>query len=749
MIEDFYNQVHNTNKAELLNQIKNGIKKSIDLIDNITVDDLLKKDQDGISYLEYALMHKANLSELCEEIGKSKEALYLCAKYSNGVVIQYLRSSSFNEDVLFETIDDDKKIIDIIFSNYRLIRAYIAGRGDDNNQLIKKHPEIVDYFIKYNITTYSLSDAALQVLCEEKNRTLLEKYLKDPVFVNNVIAGLPVNRLYEISKSLKDSSILKYASAESLIEKIDGETVLDRILDSGATPLRLEYGFTNKEILDILIKKNRFDLLYNASPTLLFQNFDSEKTYFDLMIDAHKQGVDVHFERLIFNIKEYPSELSAQVLLKMAKNGLRNYLPLIPIKDTLYKPNGGKSVMEHMLEIDRDTTIDKFISKSSHYRPEVTLELASLGIEVGALYVLDGNISDLHNSYFTSYTENYAKGCENNCEALIKEFSDLYSKDGLSDQKVIDGLISNYKYLSSVNLELASLELEQLIAIKKNNHRFHFKSLARSCFSSSDEAVYTKGYMEATNHEISHALHYYLDGFSEPDNYLEVIQNVRNNPETLKNVRMFSEMFLNLKRSLESSSKDEIDKYYTDILGADGLRFKLSNYFKMKINKEKTRQIYKDDFDPDVLSTVLDKSYSVDEYISQSKELASKRLTDIKLQCEYGYYIEIADIIDAVYQGYYADKILKDENNKLISACPAGYGHGTKYFADSSMIFKEMIADYGSIIKSKNAEEALKMLRNIVGDELVDMLDDYYMNTVLRSNTYLNKKESEVIDHGR
>ena len=55
-----------------------------------------------------------------------------------------------------------------------------------------------------------------------------------------------------------------------------------------------------------------------------------------------------------------------------------------------------------------------------------------------------------------------------------------------------------------------------------------------------------------------------------------------------------------------------------------------------------------------------------------------------------------------------------------------------------------MIANYGSIIKSKNNKGILEYLRSIVGDEVVDMIAECYEKRILgltEAIKDLNKKE--------
>ena len=54
-----------------------------------------------------------------------------------------------------------------------------------------------------------------------------------------------------------------------------------------------------------------------------------------------------------------------------------------------------------------------------------------------------------------------------------------------------------------------------------------------------------------------------------------------------------------------------------------------------------------------------------------------------------------------------------------------------------------MIANYGTILKSKNSSKIFSYLRSIVGDELVNLLKDVYENNILDSKAYIHDLEGE------
>ena len=50
-----------------------------------------------------------------------------------------------------------------------------------------------------------------------------------------------------------------------------------------------------------------------------------------------------------------------------------------------------------------------------------------------------------------------------------------------------------------------------------------------------------------------------------------------------------------------------------------------------------------------------------------------------------------------------------------------------------------MIANYSEIVKSKNPEEGLKILKEYVGEELVFFIQQYYDKNILQSKKYITE----------
>ena len=103
------------------------------------------------------------------------------------------------------------------------------------------------------------------------------------------------------------------------------------------------------------------------------------------------------------------------------------------------------------------------------------------------------------------------------------------------------------------------------------------------------------------------------------------------------------------------------------------------------------------------------------------------------MRYEYDAFIAIGDIIDAITKGNFQSNLLRNDKNEKIESA---YGHGIRYYSLKTHGFDEMVANYSSIIKSKHSNEILKLLRNIVGDELVDLLDEFYMTKIIGLKDY-------------
>lgn len=725
-------------KKILLKEIKEG--KQIDFLESlkITLSDLLNKDENNIYYLEYAIKNKSSiLFNIKNDISNNSLALYICAKND------YLKSifSFQNEDLFFETVDNNQKLIDYIFENK-------IDYGFSFVSSFKKHLEIIDYLIKYQKNEfYSISDdLIIELLTERDGKYPLDDYIEIETIKNKVVTKAPVVLLLNYCKAKNNYDILKYAKEEVLLSKLEnGKMIIEELLDRGVEPEFYNYDFKSQEILDILIKKNRIDLLYNGDIELLLSSFENDKTYFDLMIEAFKKGIDVHFEQLSFAYQNYSTMVTAKELLKLAQNDLIGFVPKITKQMLLYKGKKDKrSVLECLIDLNKELTVSKIIN--SLYEkddPDFVIVLKNLGIDDNLIKfkTKDVRFSD---SYIEQYNSEYTNNCESVCKDLLNELKELFYNDGKSDKKLVYLLISSYEYLTSINnssYEMFVLELKQLIAIKKQNmDKFIYNRIDNSAYFNKDEGVCLANDIISTiNHETSHALHYYLSNDYIPDNYTDIITRARNNSDLIRKVKEYSSRYVELNEQIKSTiSKSKISDYYENLYKDEKL-LELATF--LSSSKEEQKNKFKSDYNEQVLDTILAKTYSVDEFIKQRKEIEVYEIVDATLRNDYAAFIAISDIIDAIFLGKYRNGALFDSTGSIIDHA---YGHGIKYYSIEYKGMCEMIANYGTIIKSKNSSEMLLYLRNIVGNEVVDMIEDVYENKILKSDTYIHDLEGEI-----
>jgi hypothetical protein len=169
-------------------------------------------------------------------------------------------------------------------------------------------------------------------------------------------------------------------------------------------------------------------------------------------------------------------------------------------------------------------------------------------------------------------------------------------------------------------------------------------------------------------------------------------------------------------------------------------------HFFLIQDKDKQKEAFKKEYNEQVLDTILARTFSIDEFIKQRTDIEIDELVDATLRNDYGALISIGDMLDAIYIGKFKNGVLSTENGSEIKPT---YGHGIGYYNNGNKGFLEMIANYGSIIKSKDGDKIVSYLRSIVGDELVDMIKDVYENKIIYSKHYLQEIKEEAKTNGR
>ena len=456
----------------------------------------------------------------------------------------------------------------------------------------------------------------------------------------------------------------------------------------------------------------------------------------------HRYGFNMNLEKTPYKYKNHNTKVTAIKLIKLAKYNLIGYEPEINEQMLLYKGNDdNKSIISWLVDMDKEITIHKILPQCNEISgTELGVVLRNLGIDNSLI-----NIKKSDRKYYDNYIEeannNSAVNGISVYQDLLEELRDLFYRDGLSDKKIVDILINSYQSLTLQKNDLMEKEIRQLIAIKKvSSSMFVYTNTDQRSYFKIMEGMKIQFNVPSTiNHETSHALHFYLSNNYVPSNLDEVIERIRNNPNTISKVSDFSIKFNELRNQIKDNLPDgEISDYYDLFYTGDKI-IELALF--LSDSKEKQKERFRQDYNEQVLDTILAKTYSVEEFIKNRKAIDTLELHSLMFRNMYSGIIAIGDIIDAIYGGKLRNGVLADEDGFYIEKVN---GHGIKYYSIYNNVFLEMIANYGTILKSKNSSEMFLYLRSIVGDELVDLLKDVYENNILGSQKYIQDLEGEI-----
>ena len=386
-----------------------------------------------------------------------------------------------------------------------------------------------------------------------------------------------------------------------------------------------------------------------------------------------------------------------------------------------------------MLEIDRETTLSKVLPNFKDITVEEAIKLNELGLDIKPKINFNSKISQ---GYAYNVSSNYDAGCSSEYDYLLDELYSLFAKDSKSSPALVEALIKSYRYLLSTENNFAVREVEQLIAIKKKfPEKFIYVFGQKPAFDCVTGNVILASLDIATiNHETSHALHFYLTNNYFPEKYNEVATSVASNPKFKEKIANFAKEY------------DLVNNKISDIISSSGVEdyysgTKLEELSqRLSAKKEEQKEKYRNRYPENVLDTLFERTYTVQEFISQRKKIEEAELEDKIMRAHFTGLMPISDIIDAISGGRLTSEGMRNSEGKLIDLS----GHGMRYYDEPRARFKEIVAQYGTILKSKDANNSLHLLREVVGDELVDFVAGFYermlKNTEFNLGTQSDKK---------
>lgn len=703
----FENTLFSTNNNEFF---KNLVMKDILLfekmigfiVEHTEIVDLLCK-----YHLEYHLRY-LNPEIIKKLITKDENGNYPIDKYvSNSMAIKNI-SSLINFD---ENIDFMIHFIKLLLDNKLYNFFYDA---DENILLYKVYPPktlletLIENNFNINIKINNINNEEIIKILYDNNKLDLIGSSSESIWLSNTRDVLKDNMV-------KDQTILEYMIDNNYDIKI---------------PCIFE-----EDTLKILYQKNRPDLLVKASASLLMTRINDNYTYLDYILDCINKG---DFEYNIANITAPGKpDMKVDFYLDIARHDMIGYVKNSLNLNTLLKKYDNKTLLDYFLDKDPELTLNKILDKSDKMNYSVMIILKSRGIKDNDSIL---NINENKDSFIKDTPDTYYGPLDNDSDYLIKELERLFISDGKSDKDLINLLITGYRNALFINYDITIREIEKLIKIKKNNFdKFYYvKDKDSSYFSPNNGCILMNGGCISTIiHETGHALHYYLTELKVPDNYDEIVKRVRENNELLTKTSKYFEhcnkIMKNIKNYFLNFANEVLTAHYSkqeNIMDIQGILSKDIDKYRDKFKSLKIPE--------EQLEQILQETFSVEEYIKREAIIVASELTDTTIRNNYASIGATNDIIDAIYRGKVCDGVLKSADGQKIASFG---GHGIRYYSQNKHGFDEMIAQFAVLVKFKGAEENLQVLRNIVGDEIYNMISNFYYTNILEMD--INKSKNQ------
>jgi len=508
--------------------------------------------------------------------------------------------------------------------------------------------------------------------------------------------------------------------SEELLENYTDEILL-KLIDDFDSEALIRYLRNNDDInFEYLLKVVVFD-----------------DSYLDLILKKYKEmSGTVDIKKVLDVIAQHrvSNDALARTYIVFANYDLLVLLPPIS-KPLLMREEDGKRLIDLMLEHDEDMTVDRIIPPNLQNDMDISLTLGLHGIDsiippdinIDSNVFIDTFLKSIYDVYLTIELEPQL-------EAEVNEIKGLFN-DGKSDTKVIDIILGMYKYLIKTRNKYALDELRQLKRIKLNNPDFCIKSGDKNSYYHGITTLFYRNLSVCSlSHEMGHVLHLNLARTIIPQEIVEPVKRCVSNPETLKKLALFSNYYHEIKDRLRQFNHD---KYFKE-----GLSKILSGEEKEEIEKflqnsaSTLISLYTSlGYDKDLVTELVSTNYSLDRFIQHRFVIEEEEVADAQIFLFYGNITAVSGIIDAMFLGKFHDGELVYSGNR-IKPCS---GHGSGYF--KLHVFDEMIANYISLLKSRKSQSDILLLREIVGNEVVDVLHNYYETNILRSTKYEEKRE--------
>ncbi len=714
---------------DIFEEIKKRNIKSLSSRDYLQVEDFFEKDENGKTLLEIVYEYNVSIeSNLAIRIFNDPDILEECIKHKNtllNLIVKplnnsYALDSTVLDRTLFSKLSNGMSFIEFLIKNNK-IGLFVINRIEDIR--------VFDLLVKYGRFD------ALEFLNENllfqpygKYPTLFEFLMIQNRVNDKMISHFIVHKeACKICRNYNKVYLLKHAKKGFLLyEYSDGFRVIDLLIKGNNADRDTFYqlgSFDKESIINSIVgsKAYRYLVFY---PNVLFERAHKypNKTYLDVLLENYNKSMDSYLADI--NINDISLENRAKLYIKCSDYGLNAFLPILTSRILLQKSNG-ISFIEALLNEDRDKTLTRVLTPKLYRNSQIAAILEMYGVRV-----VDANVpTDKKDEAKETKEKLLRQKVSPEVERKLLELKKLFMNDGISDSSLVEVLIASYKSLASNNYKYLDRELDILLSYKRKYSNFAIvRSEAKPYFDATSRMINLNNSLVGVfNHEIGHTFHHICATNRAPKNIGTIIYEIRNNNETLKKVKSFTDEFT----KLEDRVKEEASLIY---------KKRYANYFdknrkakiKALLNAESetlAKSFEEIGINPNRIKKAISELYNIseEEYIERFEKAKTQEIASNIMLERYDAFSAISDIMDAIFYGRLKDEMVsKDGKNYSVI-----YGHGINYYNKEDNIFSEILADYSEIIKNPKSKEALEYLRFLVGNEFVDLINEFYEQDVL------------------
>ena len=653
--------------------------------------------------------------------------------------------SGFSEEVQSKVLLNKEYMNELI--NKRKYPFYSFAKLIDSKLSLDNSRLLMDNFDMDKFTTSNKLDILVNISDAEKQKLFIEK---TGLFDSAEWKAKDVSRKISDLEVIKDSSVRQeYIAQSGILDNVkeysasDIKRLLKMVDDENQYKIISELKLSESDMKDVLSNSSleclkrlydnqKYDILFLCDTKKLLTQMDDSKTFLDAILEDVKSGkTKVSIKKLLSSGSNVDTKV--QYYITLAKHDMVDYADELSVSNLLNNKNG-TMLLTKLLDADEDLTVNKILSNKVKSNPQVATILKLRGLDTGKTKISFGT---------ESYNDDYIKRFNNSLgigpiyqkgESLLNELQELFLNDGKSDKEIVESLIVGYRQGLIVDYDNCVKELQNLVNVKKQNlNKFYYiKEKDSGYFKPITGSIYMDDAVADTSlHETGHALHEYLAQTSTPENFMEIVEKAKENPEFMKKVEEYYDYYSSVRNKVAITVRNEMDDYFKDYYTDE--RIEDINYFLLKSRDELEQELFflgmmDDELDATLIDIITKGMYTPEEYIETQKRIFRNQLEDAIMRSEYGGLISIGDYIDRITDGaFQRGKLLKEDGTPMVGI----YGHGFSYYFGTDHGFDEMVANFASMSKMPNAKENLQMLKDIIGEEMYDMISSYYYKNIV------------------